>query len=183
MRVRWDLFVMLLATWNCFSIPFNVAFEPAVMDTWIFVVSNSVIDLLFLLDILVSFRTTFINQKTGDEINDPKLVAKHYVGMSARTHPAASRFWIDFLATVPFDTIAEAIIADEGNTTALQLFGLLKLVRVLRLGRIITYMNLKDDVKMVRRTRWLTCSRSNSASSSSFSSCTSTASAAAGSSS
>ena len=29
-RIRWDLSIMILATWNCFSIPFNVAFEPEV---------------------------------------------------------------------------------------------------------------------------------------------------------
>jgi hypothetical protein len=31
---------------------------------------------------------------------------------------------------------------------ALQLFGLLKLVRVLRLNRIITYLNVKEDLKL-----------------------------------
>ena len=36
----------------------------------------------------------------------------------------------------------------QESVTALQMFGLLKLVRVLRLGRIIAYLNLKDDVKM-----------------------------------
>jgi hypothetical protein len=27
-RMRWDLYVMLLAIWNCISIPFEVAFSP-----------------------------------------------------------------------------------------------------------------------------------------------------------
>ncbi len=30
-RVRWDLFVMVLAAWNCLSIPFSVAFQPEVL--------------------------------------------------------------------------------------------------------------------------------------------------------
>lgn len=29
-RVNWDLFVMLLASYNCFSIPFGIAFEPSI---------------------------------------------------------------------------------------------------------------------------------------------------------
>ncbi len=29
-RVRWDLFVMVLATWNCISIPVDVAFKAEV---------------------------------------------------------------------------------------------------------------------------------------------------------
>ena len=27
-RMRWDMYVMILAIWNCISIPFDVAFEP-----------------------------------------------------------------------------------------------------------------------------------------------------------
>ena len=27
-KMKWDLYVMLLAVWNCFSIPFEVAFDP-----------------------------------------------------------------------------------------------------------------------------------------------------------
>ena len=85
---------MLCATWNCFSIPFNVAFEPEVshskdyktlqvMGSWLFIATNSVIDFLFLMDIIINFRTTFINSKTGDEITDTALVAKHYIRKSA----------------------------------------------------------------------------------------------------
>ena len=57
------------------------------------------------------------------------------------------RFWIDLLATIPFDTFAE-LVFNPGNTRALQLFSLMKLARVLRLSRIIAYMNVKNEVKM-----------------------------------
>ena len=32
-RIRFDLFVMLLATWNCYAIPFEIAFEPPFADS------------------------------------------------------------------------------------------------------------------------------------------------------
>ena len=38
-------------------------------------------------------------------------------------------------------------IPDE-NQTLLQMFGLLKLVWILRLGRLITYLNLRQDFKL-----------------------------------
>ena len=41
------------------------------------------------------------------------------------------------------------VVSGLNDSTPLQLFGLLKLIRVLRLGRIIRYLNLKDDLKMV----------------------------------
>ena len=46
-------------------------------------------------------------------------------------------FTIDFLATVPFDTFAELLLGDAGF---FKVMGALKLARVLRIGRIITYL-------------------------------------------
>jgi hypothetical protein len=53
-----------------------------------------VIDAIFAIDILINFRTTYFNPRTGDEVSDPKLIAKAYL---------QGRFWIDLLATIPFD--------------------------------------------------------------------------------
>ena len=102
-----------------------------------FTAINAIIDTLFLVDIIISFRTTYVDPSTGDEIQDLRQIANHYL---------RSRFWLDLLATIPIDQFAELIVQE--SVTALQMFGLLKLVRVLRLGRIIAYLNLKDDVKM-----------------------------------
>ena len=137
-KVNWDLAIMVLAIWNCFVIPFQVAFEPPFADTTLFSVSDFIVDFMFFLDIIVHFRTTFIHPKTGEEIFYPMEIAKHYL---------KGRFWIDLLATIPFDTIAE-IIFSGSNVTMLQLFSLLKLARVLRLGRIIAYLNVKNEIKM-----------------------------------
>ena len=54
------------------------------------------------------------------------------------------RFLIDLLATIPFDLIGSLIIS-PGNRFLLSLFGILKLIRVLRIGRIMYFLNLKDD--------------------------------------
>ncbi len=48
------------------------------------------------------------------------------------------------LATIPFDTLAELILGKAGFFKA---FGALKLVRVLRLSRIITYLRSKEEIK------------------------------------
>ena len=45
---------------------------------------------------------------------------------------------------------------DEQSAKQFQLFGLLKLIRVLRLNRIIMYLNLKQDIKAVSDIRPLT---------------------------
>ena len=59
---------MALATWNCFSIPFIVAFMPEMSSDPMILNTNYVIDVIFFLDIVLNFRTTYFSRKTGDEI-------------------------------------------------------------------------------------------------------------------
>jgi len=133
-KTQWDLFIMILATINCFHIPFDVAFQPPLFKTTIFQLANYFIDLCFFIDIIVSFRTSYINEKTGAEIRDVKSIARYYF---------KGQFTIDVLATLPFDTIA----AIFGGGDAFKVFGALKLVRVLRLNKIITYLRSTEEFK------------------------------------
>jgi hypothetical protein len=119
-------------------IPFQVAFEPLFAENFTFSLSNYIIDFLFFFDIIITFRTTFNHSTKGEEIFDMKKIAINYL---------QGRFWVDLLATIPFDTFAELVFS-SGNARALQLFSLVKLARVLRLSRIIAYMNVKNEVKM-----------------------------------
>ena len=87
-----------------------------------------------MLDILITFRTTYVNQKTTLEITDPKLIALNY--------PIKGRFLLDLFSVLPL----ESFFPDDGSggsNKQLKLLGLLKLIRLLRLGRIITYMKFK----------------------------------------
>lgn len=67
-RVYWDLFMMFLAIYNWFVIPIQISFNPPVFNSSIFLVINSIIDILFAIDIFVLFRTTYIDSDTGEEI-------------------------------------------------------------------------------------------------------------------
>ena len=134
-KTRWDLFIMLLATYNCYQIPLDIAFEPALFNTTAFRIINGIIDFLFFIDICISFRTTYLDERTGFEVRKPKLLAINYL---------KGQFTIDVLATIPFDSFAELILGKAGFFKA---FGVLKLVRVLRLSRIITYLRSKEEVK------------------------------------
>ena len=68
LRIRWDLFVMLLATWNLFYVPYSVAFDSYIFSPLVADIMNWFIDIFFMLDILVNFRTTILNESTGEEI-------------------------------------------------------------------------------------------------------------------
>jgi hypothetical protein len=73
-------------------------------------------------------RSTFISEKTGAEITNGKQIARNYI--------FGGRFFVDLIASIPFD----AILPSGQNT---QILGLLKLVRLLRLGRIVTFMKMR----------------------------------------
>ena len=61
-KSRWDIFVILLAVWNCFVIPLIVGFDSMNLDDILALqIIDDSIDIIFFLDILVNFRTTFIH--------------------------------------------------------------------------------------------------------------------------
>lgn len=135
-KIKWDLIVMILATYNTIVIPIAVSFEPEELDNSFFFWLDSAVDVMFFIDILINFRYAYIHPKTGEEVWNGRWVACNYL---------KTRFLIDFLATIPFDTIAKFMF--DTNSFIFKFFGILKLIRVLRLSRIITFLELQDDVK------------------------------------
>ena len=59
-----------------------------------------------MIDIAVGFLTSYYESSTGDEITNPKMIAKKYLG---------NDFLIDFLSTVPFEPIWEAGFGEPGH--------------------------------------------------------------------
>lgn len=71
-RTRWDILIIILSLWVCFTLPVHIAFEPEGLDSMINQVFNTVIDVLYGIDIILNFRTSFINPLTGDEVIEAK---------------------------------------------------------------------------------------------------------------
>ena len=101
-----------------------------------FILLNTLIDVMFAIDIFINFRTTFYHPITGDEIKDLKVIRANYL---------RGRFIVDFLSTAPFDNIVYIFTQEESPILAL--FSLLKLFRVTRLGRIIARLNVAESTK------------------------------------
>jgi hypothetical protein len=136
-RMSWDLLIILLALWNCIYIPIDVSFRPEKSAG--ITISDAVIDILFAVDIVINFMTTYVNEKTGITVSNPTRIVKNYL--------FKGRFFVDLLASIPFDKVLPTSDNPEDTQTATVL-GLLKMVRLLRLGRIITFMKFKQGVKI-----------------------------------
>ena len=96
-KTRWDIFIILLAVFNSITLPLELAvLPPFMLDNWYLDAFNHIIDVLFFFDIVISFRTSYVNQMTGDEIFNTKKIANNYM---------QGRFWIDAASTIPFDSV------------------------------------------------------------------------------
>jgi hypothetical protein len=86
---------MIIAIWNCISIPYELAFDPDVAKQSFWKVINSIIDLLFIIDIILTCRTTYFTS-SGNEIMNPKMIFMNYL---------KGRFLVDLIASIPFELL------------------------------------------------------------------------------
>ena len=128
---------MALATFNAIALPIEISFEPETMQSWYFQAINVIVDIFFFLDIVIIFRTAIVGVEEMELIVDTKQIAVRYL---------KGTFWIDFLSTVPLDTMMRIFMKKE-RAMKFKLFALLKLIRVVRLQRLIGSLNAERKVK------------------------------------
>ncbi|XP_043092129.1 potassium voltage-gated channel subfamily H member 5a [Puntigrus tetrazona] len=152
-KTTWDWVILILTFYTAIMVPYNVSFKTK-QNNLVWLVLDSVVDVIFLVDIVLNFHTTFVGPG-GEVISDPKLIRMNYL---------KTWFVIDLLSCLPYDIINafenvdEDPIADSSavghlpaaahsqrNGTRAEdsvlpglssLFSSLKVVRLLRLGRV-----------------------------------------------
>ena len=98
------------------------------------------IDLVFLTDIILNFRTSFLDDASGEEVMDPKLIMMSYL--------FSLRFVIDVLSTVPLSDFF-------GNSSFLQFLGTLKILRLARISSVIMNLNTSSETKATYKVIYL----------------------------
>lgn len=70
MRKKWDVIIIFFSLYNCIELPMEIAFNWRVLHDKHNLTErvNNVIDFLFFIDIVMNFRTTYFNDRTGEEI-------------------------------------------------------------------------------------------------------------------
>ncbi|XP_076681737.1 hyperpolarization activated cyclic nucleotide gated potassium channel Ih isoform X2 [Andrena cerasifolii] len=152
-RFYWDLCMLLLLVANLIILPVAISFFNDDLSTrWI--AFNCLSDTIFLIDIVVNFRTGIMQQDNAEQvILEPKLIAKHYL----RTW-----FFLDLISSIPLDYIflifnqfqdfSESFqILHAGRALRiLRLAKLLSLVRLLRLSRLVRYVSQWEEVYILQ---------------------------------
>uniref|UniRef100_A0A673ALY4 Potassium voltage-gated channel subfamily H member 2 n=1 Tax=Sphaeramia orbicularis TaxID=375764 RepID=A0A673ALY4_9TELE len=130
-KAVWDWLILLLVIYTAILTPYSAAFllndqEEVAMQSCGYSCSplnvvDLIVDIMFIIDILINFRTTYVN--SNDEVvSHPVRIAVHYF---------KGWFLIDMVAAIPFDLL---IYRNGEETTTL--IGLLKTARLLRLVRV-----------------------------------------------
>ncbi|KAJ1160621.1 hypothetical protein NDU88_001117 [Pleurodeles waltl] len=126
-KAGWDCLILLATLYVAVTVPYSVCFNTAKDGSG----ANSPrgppsicdlsVEVLFILDIILNFRTTFVS-KSGQVIFDPRAIFVHYI---------STWFLLDLVAALPVDLL----YAFKVNVY----FGahLLKTVRLLRLLRLL----------------------------------------------
>uniref|UniRef100_A0A8C4N393 Potassium voltage-gated channel, subfamily H (eag-related), member 1a n=1 Tax=Eptatretus burgeri TaxID=7764 RepID=A0A8C4N393_EPTBU len=121
-KTTWDWIILILTFYTAIMVPYNVSFKTK-QNNVVWLVIDSVVDVIFLVDIVLNFHTTFVGP-AGEVISDPRLIRMNYL---------KTWFVIDLLSCLPYDIINAFENVDEGISS---LFSSLKVVRLLRLGRV-----------------------------------------------
>ncbi|XP_055000938.1 potassium voltage-gated channel subfamily H member 1 isoform X1 [Sorex araneus] len=148
-KTTWDWVILILTFYTAILVPYNVSFKTR-QNNVAWLVVDSIVDVIFLVDIVLNFHTTFVGP-AGEVISDPKLIRMNYL---------KTWFVIDLLSCLPYDVINAFENVDEvsGSVGGLgksgfaeqtptplegresqglsSLFSSLKVVRLLRLGRV-----------------------------------------------
>ncbi|XP_073982982.1 potassium voltage-gated channel protein ether a go-go isoform X2 [Rhodnius prolixus] len=123
-KAIWDWVILCLTFYTAIMVPYNVAFKNKTSEDVSLLVVDSIVDVIFFIDIVLNFHTTFVGPG-GEVVSDPKVIRMNYL---------RSWFVIDLLSCLPYD-VFNAFDHDEDGIGSL--FSALKVVRLLRLGRVV----------------------------------------------
>ncbi|XP_028933621.1 potassium voltage-gated channel subfamily H member 2 isoform X2 [Ornithorhynchus anatinus] len=130
-KAVWDWLILLLVIYTAVFTPYSAAFLLKESEEGVspppdcgyacqpLTVVDLIVDIMFIVDILINFRTTYVNANE-EVVSHPGRIAVHYF---------KGWFLIDMVAAIPFDLL----IFGSGSE---ELIGLLKTARLLRLVRV-----------------------------------------------
>ncbi|KAB0397692.1 hypothetical protein E2I00_019141, partial [Balaenoptera physalus] len=97
-KAIWDGLILLATFYVAVTVPYNVCFsddDDTPITSRHTLVSDIAVEMLFILDIILNFRTTYVSQ-SGQVVSAPRSIGLHYL---------ATWFFVDLIAALPFDLL------------------------------------------------------------------------------
>ncbi|XP_048267403.1 potassium voltage-gated channel subfamily H member 8 isoform X3 [Bombus terrestris] len=149
----WDWLILIATFYVAIVVPFNASFINIDRPT---MVSDVVVEALFITDIILNFRTTYVSRK-GEVVSNSKSIAVNYL---------KGWFFVDLVAALPFDFLYASDVY-SGEESGHGNIHLVKLTRLLRLARLLQKMDRYSQYSAVILTmlmlffilvaHWLAC--------------------------
>uniref|UniRef100_A0A3B5MRG6 Hyperpolarization activated cyclic nucleotide-gated potassium channel 3 n=1 Tax=Xiphophorus couchianus TaxID=32473 RepID=A0A3B5MRG6_9TELE len=142
-RFYWDLLMLLLMMGNLIILPVGITFfRDENTPSWI--IFNVVSDTLFMVDLVLNFRTGIMKEDSTEILLDPRAIRQKYL---------KTWFLVDFVSSIPVDYIFLMVdsLDSEVYRTAralriVRFTKILSLLRLLRLSRLIRYIHQWEEV-------------------------------------
>jgi len=129
-KIFWNLVTIVLLIYTAIFVPYSVAFSESEEKS----MAQTVIDILFTIDIFINFLSGYEDIAEGKVVTDLKLIARTYV---------CSWFIPDVMACIPFGLFTpKGGSAERANSS--------KLIRLSRLPRLYRLIRILRMMKMIK---------------------------------
>ena len=140
-RTIWDSLSAIAIAYSALAVPYRMAFD--LTPTGSAETFDRCVDVSFMLDMVFTFFTAYYDAEEEKMVTNRGDIASNYL---------KGWFTPDFLATVPFDSIAKIWVSDEDadNLRALKmirLLRLLKIFRIVKMSRLLTKIQESAQIK------------------------------------
>jgi len=109
-KAKWNWLILLLTFYTAVMVPYNVAFHNKTLDSPAILVVDAVVDVVFFVDILINFHTTFVGP-AGEVISDPRVIRLNYLNKTTLRGDVCSSRPHSTTSTRPRHVAASAAVA------------------------------------------------------------------------
>lgn len=134
-KLRWDFLIGIVIVFGAILIPYRLCFN--VPTTTAYLVYDIVTDVILAVDILVSFRSTYVDAD-GLTVTSTQRIRRRYLKTS---------FPVDFISTLPIDKIVESAV--DSGAEGLRSLKLIRTVRLVRLVKLVRLLKLKKIATVI----------------------------------
>lgn len=149
-KVGWDIFVSFILVYSCFVVPLQLCFaDDLPYSHSAFLWLNHIIDILFAIDIIVTFNSAITNDEFSTIENHKEIAINYLKGW----------FWVDFLAILPLEWFLPSSDESETGTSNSNMNSVVRILRVGRLSKLIKLMKLLRVLKFLNKNKQQSLSR------------------------
>jgi len=136
-KTWWDILIALLVIFSIIVEPMKLSFHPSSdqsLDAFEWLITS-----VFILDMILNFITGYEDKQTDKIVFDQTLIRMNYMKFW---------FWIDFISSVPMDSILSLFIKSESQLSLVRIIRIIRLIRLFKLYNLVGIDELLENAKI-----------------------------------